>query len=151
MRRIGVFMSALPGDARTQAHTAALLQGLQELGWTVGRNVQLEWRWYTANEARARKDAEELVTRTPDVILTIGGPALRAVLQTGSAAPIVFANVVDPLGNGFISSLARPGGNVTGFASVDHAIAPKWLELLKEISVRVGRWGAQRADGAHRT
>jgi putative ABC transport system substrate-binding protein len=139
MRRIGVFASAPPEDARTQAHTAALLQGLQELGWTVGRNVQLEWRWYTANEARARQDAEELVTRTPDVILTIGGPALRAVLQTGSAAPIVFVNVVDPLGNGFVSSLARPGGNVTGFASLDHAIAPKWLELLKEITPRVTR------------
>jgi putative tryptophan/tyrosine transport system substrate-binding protein len=139
MRRIGVFMSAPPEDIRTQAFTAALLQGLQELGWTVGRNVQLEWRWYAANETRARKDAEELVARAPDVIITISGPALRAVLQTGSTVPIVFANVVDPLGNGFISSLARPGGNVTGFASVDHAIAPKWLELLKEITPRVTR------------
>jgi putative tryptophan/tyrosine transport system substrate-binding protein len=139
MRRIGVFMNAPPEDARTQAFTAALLQGLQELGWTVGRNVQLEWRWYTGNDTRARKDAEELVARAPDVIITISGPSFRAVLQTGSAGPIVFVNVVDPLGNGFISSLARPGGNVTGFASVDHAIAPKWLELLKEITPRVTR------------
>jgi putative ABC transport system substrate-binding protein len=137
IRRIGAFMSAPPEDTRTQAHTAALLQGLQELGRTVGRNVQLEWPWYTANDARARKDAEEFVARTPDVIVAIGGPALRAVLQTGGAVPIVFVNVVDPLGNGFVPSLARPGGNVTGFASLDHAIAPKWLELLKEITPRV--------------
>jgi putative ABC transport system substrate-binding protein len=112
---------------------------LQELGWTVGRNVQLEWRWYTANDTRTRKDAEELVARAPDVIITIGGPVFRAALQMGTAVPIVFVNVVDPLGNGFISSLARPGGNVTGFASVDHAIAPKWLELLKEIAPSVTR------------
>jgi putative ABC transport system substrate-binding protein len=138
-RRIGVFKSAPPEDARTQAHTAAFLQGLQELGWTVGRNVQVEWRWYTANTARARKDAEELVARAPDVIIAIGGPSFSAVLQTGSAVPIVFVNVVDPLGNGYIPNLARPGGNVTGFASVDHAIAPKWLELLKEIAPRVTR------------
>jgi putative ABC transport system substrate-binding protein len=138
MRRIGAFMNAPPEDARTQAYTAALLQGLQELGWTVGRNVQLEWRWYTANDARARRDAEELVTRTPDVIIAMG-LGFRAVLQTGSAVPIVFVNVLDPLGNGFVPNLARPGGNVTGFASVDAAIAPKWLELLKEIAPRVTR------------
>jgi putative ABC transport system substrate-binding protein len=139
IRRIGVFMGAPPEDARTQAHTAALLQGLQELGWTVGRNVQVEWRWYTANDTRARKDAEELVARAPDVMITITGPGFRAVLQTGSAVPVVFVGVVDPLGNGYIRSLARPGGNVTGFASVDSAIAPKWLELLKEIAPRVTR------------
>jgi putative ABC transport system substrate-binding protein len=139
MRRIGVFMSAPPEDARTQAQTAALLQGLQELGWTVGRNVQLEWRWYTANDIRARKDAEELVARAPDVIIVIGGPSFRALLQTGTAVPIVFVGVVDPVGGGFIPSLARPGGNVTGFASFDSAIAPKWLELLKEITPHVTR------------
>jgi putative ABC transport system substrate-binding protein len=132
MRRIGAF------NARTQAYTAALLQGLQELGWTVGRNVQLEWRWYTADGARTRKDAEELVARTPDLIIAIG-VAFSAVLQTGSAIPIVFVNVLDPLGSGFVPNLARPGGNVTGFASVDAAIAPKWLQLLKEISPRVTR------------
>jgi putative ABC transport system substrate-binding protein len=139
MRRIGVFMGAPPEDFRTQAYTAALLQGLQELGWTVGRNVQLEWRWYTANDTRARRDAEELVARAPDVITAITGPTLRSLLQTGSAVPIVFVNVVDPLGSGFISSLARPGGNITGFTSVDTAIAPKWLQLLKEIMPRVTR------------
>jgi putative ABC transport system substrate-binding protein len=139
MRRIGVFMSAPPEDSRTQAQTAALLQGLQELGWTVGRNAQLDWRWYTANDNRAQKDAEELVARAPDVIITIGGPTLRALLQTGSAVPIVFVNVGDPVGAGYISSLARPGGNATGFTTVDAVFAPKWLELLREIAPRVSR------------
>jgi putative ABC transport system substrate-binding protein len=139
MRRIGVFMSLPPEEPRVQAATAALLQGLQELGWTVGRNVQLDWRWYTGNAERMRKDAEELVALAPDVIITWGGLVLTPLRQTGSTVPIVFTSANDPVGAGHVASLARPGGNITGFASADYSVAPKWLQLLKEIAPGVTR------------
>src|SRR5262245_3215069 len=138
-RRIGVFMNAPPNDRMAQANTAALLQGLQELGWTVGRNVQLDWRWYMANAERACKDAEELVALAPDLIVAIAGPALATLLQTGHDVPVVFAGVLDPVGAGYVASVARPGGNVTGFASIDFSTSVKWLQLLKEIAPGVTR------------
>jgi len=139
MRRIGVFMNAPSDDPLTQADTAALLQGRQELGWTVGRNVRIDWRWYAADAARARKDAQDLVALAPDVIVAIGGPPFVALVETGAAVPIVFARVVDPVGAGYVPSLARPGGNVTGFASIDISAGVKWLQLLKEIAPSVTR------------
>jgi putative tryptophan/tyrosine transport system substrate-binding protein len=138
-RRIGVFMSAPSVDPVTQADTAVLMERLKELGWTEGRNVQIEWRWYMASFDLARRDAEQLVALAPDVIVTISGPTLRALVQTGTKVPVVFALVVDPVGAGFVASLARPGGNITGFASIDYSINGKLLELLKEIAPGVTR------------
>jgi putative ABC transport system substrate-binding protein len=139
VRRIGVFMSAPSDDPITQAERAMLLERLQALGWTEGRNVQIGWRWYMANADLARKDAEELVALAPDVIVTIGGPTLRAMVQTGTKVPVVFALVVDPVASGYVASLARPGGNITGFASIDYSVNGKLLELLKEIAPGVTR------------
>jgi putative tryptophan/tyrosine transport system substrate-binding protein len=139
LRRIGVFMGAPSDDPVTQADSAILLAGLQELGWTVGRNVQIEWRWYMANADLARRDAEELVALAPDVIVTEGGPTLRAFVQTGTKVPVVFAMVVDPVASGYVGSLARPGGNITGFASIDYSINGKLLQLLKQIAPDVTR------------
>jgi putative tryptophan/tyrosine transport system substrate-binding protein len=139
LRRIGVFMSAPSDDPITQADGAILLKGLQELGWTVGRNMQIEWRWYMANANLARRDAEELVALAPDVIVTMGAPTLSAMVRTGTKVPVVFAVVADPVGGGFVASLARPGRNVTGFASIDYSVSGKWLELLKEIAPGVTR------------
>jgi putative ABC transport system substrate-binding protein len=138
MRRIGAFMSAPLDDPITQADKVILLEGLQELGWTVGRNVQIDWRFYMANADLARRDAEELVGLAPDLIVTITGPTLRALVQTGTKLPVVFAMVVDPVG-GFVASLARPGGNITGFASTDYSTDGKLLEVLKEIVPGVRR------------
>ncbi len=139
MRRIGVFLSTPSDNPRAQADSASLLQGLQELGWTVGRNLQIEWRWYTADAARTRKEAAELVALAPDVIVAVAGPTLTALVQAGVTVPVVFASVVDPVGAGFVASLARPGGNITGFASIDFSISVKWLQLLKEIAPGVTR------------
>src|SRR5262249_17524936 len=123
MRRIGLFMNTPSDDPITQANSAAILQGLQELGWTVGRNVQVEWRWYRTNAALTRKDAEELIAFAPDVIITTSGPTLTALQQVSRAIPIVFTGILDPVGGGYIASLARPGGNVTGFAGADYSTA----------------------------
>jgi putative tryptophan/tyrosine transport system substrate-binding protein len=139
MRRIGVFMAWPSDDPVTQANAAELLQALQELGWAVGRNVQIEWRWYVADAARARKDAEDLVALAPDVIVAFSGATLAALVRTGHAVPIVFFGVVDPVGAGYVTSLARPGGHVTGFASFDISASVKWLQLLKEIAPSVTR------------
>jgi putative ABC transport system substrate-binding protein len=139
VRRIGVFMNAPSDDPIAQADRAILLERLQELGWTMGRNVQIEWRWYMANADLARRDAEELVALAPDVIVTISDATLRAMVRTGTKMPVVFAVVADPVGGGYVASLARPGGNLTGFASIDFSVAGKLLELLKEIAPGVTR------------
>jgi putative ABC transport system substrate-binding protein len=116
-----------------------LLERLRELGWTAGRNMQIEWRYYMANADLARRDAEELVTLAPDLIVTIAGPTLGALVQAGTRVPVVFAVVADPVGAGYVASLARPGGNITGFASIDYSVSGKLLELLKEIAPGVKR------------
>ena len=134
-----MFLGAPSGDPVTQADRAILLERLQALGWTEGRNVQIDWRWYMANADLARRDAEELVALAPDVIVTMFGPTLRAIMQTGTKVPVVFAIVVDPVGGGIVASLARPGGNITGFASIDYSVNGKLLELLKEIAPGVTR------------
>ena len=135
MRRIGV----LSDDPETQARHAACLQGLQEWGWTTSRNVQIDYRWGAGDVDRFRKYAGELVALAPDVILATGTPVTAALLQATRSVPIVFAQVVDPVANGFVESLARPGGNATGFTIFEYGLGGKWLELLKEIAPRVTR------------
>ena len=134
MRRIGVLMNLASDDAEGQARLAAFHQGLQQLGWTVGRNVQIDYRWGAGNADRIRKFAAELVALAPDVILSAGSPSVAALQQATRSVPIVFVLVVDPVSSGFVDSLARPGGNITGFAWAEYSIGGKWLELLKEIA-----------------
>ena len=138
MRRISVLMSQPAGDPVAQARSAAFLQGLQELGWTIGRNVQIEHRW-DLDEADHRRNAAELVALAPDVILTTGGISMGPLLQATRTVPIVFVQVTDPVGAGYVESLARPGGNATGFIPFEFGMSAKWLELLKEIAPGIKR------------
>jgi ABC-type uncharacterized transport system substrate-binding protein len=139
MRRIGVLMNLGSDDAEGQARNAAFLQGLQELGWTVGRNVRIEYRWGAGDAELFRRHASELVALAPDVILASGGAVVPSLLQATRTIPIVFTGTPDPVGAGFVESLARPGGNATGFTNVEYGISGKWLELLKEIAPHVTR------------
>jgi putative ABC transport system substrate-binding protein len=139
MRRIGILMSAGPDDPDGQTRFAAFLQGLQELGWSVGRKVRIDTRWGAANSELYRKYASELVTLGPEVLLAGGGNALRPLLQATSTLPIVFANFVDPVGEGVVDNLARPTGNVTGFTNFEYGISGKWLELLKQVAPQLTR------------
>jgi len=135
LRRIGVFTSGLAADdPDVQNRIAALLQELQRLGWTVGRNVQIDYRWGLSDAERTRKDAAELVALAPDVILTSGTASVAPLLQATRTVPIVFVNVADPVGAGFVASLAHPGGNATGFVQFEYSLSGKWLELLKQIA-----------------
>jgi putative tryptophan/tyrosine transport system substrate-binding protein len=138
-RRIGVLMNLTADDPEAPARIAAFAQGLADLGWTIGRNLRLDYRWGAGDAERIRKDAAELVALAPDVILSSGTPSVAAVQQATRSVPIVFAQVVDPVGSGFVESLARPGGNITGFSVFEYGISGKWLELLKELSPRVTR------------
>jgi len=133
-----VLMSQPAGDPVAQARSAAFLQGLQELGWTIGRNVQIEHRW-DLDEADYRRNAAELVALAPDVILTTGGISMGPLLQATRTVPIVFVQVTDPVGAGYVESLARPGGNATGFIPFEFGMSAKWLELLKEIAPGIKR------------
>jgi putative tryptophan/tyrosine transport system substrate-binding protein len=139
MRRIGVFMSLAADDKQAQARLAAFLQGLQELGWTDGRNVRIDIRWGTGDPDRNRRNAAELVALAPDVILASGGSIVGLLLHATSTVPIVFTQTPDPVGAGFVESLARPGGNATGFSIFDYSLGGKWLELLKQIAPSVTR------------
>jgi len=139
MRRIGVLMNLASDDAEGQARLAAFHQGLQQLGWTVGRNVQIDYRWGAGDADRIRKFAAELVALAPDVILSTGSPSAAALQQATRTVPIVFVTVVDPVSSGFVDSLARPGGNITGFSLYEYSISGKWLELLKEIAPGITR------------
>jgi putative tryptophan/tyrosine transport system substrate-binding protein len=139
MRRIGVLMNLAEDDAEGQARVAAFLQGLQQLGWTDGRNVRIDYRWATGDTGRFRRYAEELLALAPDVVLASATPSVQALQQATRAVPIVFANVGDPVAAGIVDSLARPGGNVTGFTYFEFGFGAKWLELLKEIAPRARR------------
>jgi putative ABC transport system substrate-binding protein len=139
MRRVAALMPYRANDPQSQNRNAAFLQGLQQLGWTVGQNVQIDYRWSTGSEDDTRKYAAELVALAPDVIFTSGSAAIEPLLRATRTIPIVFALVPDPVGAGFVSSLARPGGNVTGFTIFDYSIAVKWLALLKEIAPNTTR------------
>jgi putative tryptophan/tyrosine transport system substrate-binding protein len=139
MRRIGVLMNLAADDAEGQARLAAFLQGLQEAGWAVGRNVRIDLRWGAGDADRFRKQAAELVALAPDVVLASSLPVVGPLLQVTRTVPIVFVQVVDPVGAGLVASLARPGGNATGFTNFEFGIAGKWVELLKEIAPDVTR------------
>jgi putative tryptophan/tyrosine transport system substrate-binding protein len=139
IRRIGVLHSLASDDPEGQARLTAFVQGLQELGWTDGRNVRIDYRWAAGDAERARRYAAELVALAPDVILAHGGSIVPSLLQATRTVPIVFTQTPDPVGAGFVNSLARPGGNVTGFTGFEYGISAKWLELLKEIAPRVTR------------
>jgi len=139
MRRIGVLMNLAADDLEGRARFTAFVQGLQELGWTDGRNIRIDYRWAAGDADRFRRYAAELVALTPDVILANGSAAAGPLLQATRAVPIVFVLVPDPVGAGFVNSLARPGGNATGFTQFEYSIGAKWLELLKEIAPGVTR------------
>ena len=139
LRRIGVFMPGAPDHAEYQARNAAFLQGLGEFGWTVGRTVEIEYRWGQGDGQRYAVLAAELVALEPEVILGAGTAVVTALLRATQNIPIVFAEVVDPVGGGLVDSLARPGGNATGFAYPEFGFSSKWLELLKDIAPRVKR------------
>ena len=138
MRRIGVFMNLASDDAEGQARNAAFLQGLQEAGWAVGRNVRIEYRWGAGDPELFRRYAAELVALAPDVILA-SGASMYALQQVTREVPIVFVQVPDPVGAGIVLSMARPGRNATGFTPFEYGVSAKWLELLKEIAPRVTR------------
>ena len=139
MRRIGVLLPATVDNVTFQARVAAFRQALQQLGWTDGGNVQIDMRWATTNAAEIRRHAAELAAVAPDVILAGGTSAVGPLLQTTHTVPIAFTMVVDPVGAGIVDSLARPGGNATGFMGFEYSIGGKWLELLKEIAPSVTR------------
>src|SRR5262245_34648460 len=139
MRRIGVLLNFAEDDPEAQALNLAFVQALQQLGWTDGRNVRIDTRWTGGDAARTGKYAAELVALEPDVVLAEGTTVLGLLLQATRRVPIVFVQVTDPVGGGFVASLALPGGNATGFTQFEYSMAGKWLELLKEISPRVTR------------
>jgi putative ABC transport system substrate-binding protein len=138
MRRIGVLMGFPESDLQAQSFIAAFRDGLQKLGWTDGRNVRIETRWPGFDAESRQRFAKELIALRPDLILSHTTPTTAALLQE-TRIPIVFATVTDPVGSGFVASLARPGGNVTGFTLIEPTMATKWVELLKEIAPRVNR------------
>jgi putative ABC transport system substrate-binding protein len=139
VRRIGILLIATADDREYQARVGAFMQALALLGWTIGRNVQIDIRWVTTDAAEIRKHAMELAALSPDVILAHGAGPVAALLQATRSVPIVFPVLGDPVGAGFVDSLARPGGNVTGFMNFEFSMGGKWLELLKEITPGVTR------------
>src|SRR5437588_676948 len=141
VRRIGYLTPATgsPENIFGVLQTRALVEGLRELGWFDGRNIAIEHRFSGDGRERTRANAKELVALNPDVIMSVGGPVLAALLAETRTIPIVFSNVNDPVGSGFVASLARPGGNATGVAVSEAPIAGKWLELLKEVAPQLGR------------
>jgi putative ABC transport system substrate-binding protein len=139
MKRIGVLMGHLEGDSEGQARLTAFLRELQQLGWAIGRDVQIDIRWAGANAADIRQHVAELVALAPDIILTGGSANVAPLLQVTRTVPIVFAFAADPVGAGFVESLARPGGNATGFVQFEYGLSAKWLELLKEVAPRTMR------------
>ena len=139
MRRIGVLMAGAADDPEYSRRLTAFVQELQRLGWTDGRNMRIEYRWAAGDAARVRSYATELVALAPDVILATGGTTLGPLQQATRSVSIVFVLVPDPVGAGFVDSLARPGGNVTGFTQFEYGMSAKWLELLKQIAPRITR------------
>ncbi len=143
-RRIGVLMGIAADDPESQVRLAAFAQSLQQLGWTVGQNVSIDYRWGDGNPDNLRKHADELVAMAPDVIMANSSAAVSPMLHATRSIPIVFTTVADPVGAGYIESLAHPGGNLTGFINFEYSIGGKWLELLKELAPHVARVGVLR-------
>src|SRR5262245_40630052 len=148
MRQIGVLMNTAADEPESQARLAAFMLGLQELGWAVGRNLRMEYRWSVGDLARLRKDAAELVALGPEVILAGVGATTPTLQQASRTVPIVMAQGIDPVGAGYVESLARPGGNITGFIQFEYSLAGKWMELLKEVAPGVMRVSVLREPGA---
>jgi putative ABC transport system substrate-binding protein len=134
VRRIGVLMQTVADDPEARVNLAAFLQGLEESGWTLGRNVRIDYRWAGVDAERVRSYATELVALTPDIVLAVGGTSAEALQQATRTVPIVFVDVTNPVGRGLVDTLARPGGNVTGFTPFESGISAKWLELLKQVA-----------------
>jgi putative ABC transport system substrate-binding protein len=141
MHRVSLLMAYVDGDIHAQQWTKVFSESLHGLGWKVGRNIELNYRWAGPNPDRLRSDAEELVSLRPDVLLAGATPALIALQNATRSIPIVFANVADPVGQGLIASFARPGGNTTGFGAFDFSMAAKWVQAIKEIAPSVTRIG----------
>jgi len=139
IRRVGVLLQATQNDLEFQFRLKAFLDGLAQFGWTEGRNLQLEYRWAGGNPDEVRRHAAELVALAPDVLVAAGSTAVGSLQQATRTIPIVFTTAGDPVGAGFVESLARPGGNITGFAIFEYAIGGKWLALLKDVSPRTTR------------
>jgi putative ABC transport system substrate-binding protein len=139
MRRIGVLMAYAESDPEGQAWVAAFREALQKLGWAEDRNIRIDTRWATPDREAMQRLAKELIALHPDLILSQSTPTTAALLQHTRTIPIIFANIADPVGSGFVASFSRPGGNATGFVLFEPTIAGKWLELLKEIAPRVNR------------
>jgi putative ABC transport system substrate-binding protein len=139
MRRVGVMIQFAESDPGGQARVAAFREELQKLGWSVGDNLQIDYRWSVTSEERGRSAVAELLELTPDVISASGTMALRAVQQATRVVPIVFRDIIEPVGQGFVASLAHPGGNTTGFSYLEVSVGGKWLNLLKEIAPRISR------------
>jgi putative tryptophan/tyrosine transport system substrate-binding protein len=144
VRHIGVLMPFAEDHPVGQARLAAFVQGLQQLGWTDGRNVRIDYRWSAGDADRLHKLAMELIALGPDVVMAFTSAAVAPLRQVTSTVPIVFAVVADPVGAGYVESLARPGGNVTGFAAQEYAVSGKWIEMLKEIVPHLTRVAALR-------
>jgi putative tryptophan/tyrosine transport system substrate-binding protein len=139
VRRIGVLMNIAADDPEAPVRVGAFAQGLQELGWTIGRNLRIEYRWSAGDADRIRGYAAELSALSPDVIIAYGGAHAAAVQQAAPTVPIVFLSVNDPVAAGLVASLARPGRNATGFTALEYGTSPKWLELLKQIAPGITR------------
>ena len=139
VRRIGVLMALAPSDPEAQLRVRAFEAGLRDLGWSEGRNLRIDYRWAPGDAGALRAQAAELIRSTPDLILAHSTPVLAALRQDGLALPIVFVQVTDPVGGGFVPNFTRPGGHVTGFTSFEFTIGSKWLEALKQIAPRVTR------------
>ena len=147
MRRIGVLMNLAADDPESQRRMTAFVQELQQLGWTDGRDLQIDARWSAGEPERLRKNAAEIVALAPDVILAEGSASLAPLLQMTRVISVVFTIVPDPVGAGFVDSLARPGGNATGFSQFEYGLSGKWVELLKEIAPHVTRAAILREPG----
>jgi putative tryptophan/tyrosine transport system substrate-binding protein len=139
VRRVGALLAYAESDSVAQTHIAAFREGLQKLGWTEGRDVRIDYRWASADTELMQRFAKDLVALQPDLILSHTTPTTAALLQQTRTIPIIFATVSDPIGSGFVASLQRPGGNVTGFVTTEASLAGKWLEMLKDITPRVAR------------
>ncbi|MGB8056762.1 MAG: ABC transporter substrate-binding protein [Pseudolabrys sp.] len=139
VRRVGVLMPFTANDPEAQARNALFEQSLRELGWMAGRDLQIDYRWPGGEAASIRRDAAELVALAPDVIMTVGSLTMGPMQQATQTIPIVFVNLADPVGAGFVQSLARPGGNATGFTNYEYSMSGKWVELLKQIAPNVKR------------
>ena len=140
MQRIGVLMNLAADDAEGQGRVAAFQQALQQLGWTDGRNVRIDYRWAAGDTGRFHRYADELLALAPDVVLASATPSVQALQQGTRTAPIVFVNVGDPVAAGIVDSLARPGGNATGFMQFEYSLSAKWPELLREIAPGLHEW-----------